>query len=198
MMNVYMRQNAVFKHGILQDIKIVMRSGVFMSPGIYLDDFEFSENTESLHAVIGRALIIATRFDNLCDHTFKFIKVKSSLIVCMDDDFSEYVEKLLSKFSSLNNNINAIPVEQDIKDILHDARKARNEIAHSLTIGLTGCLDSDSIEASLIENISSLINRVSIGDYYISMILSILNKEPLLQCSEAAYKKRIVEWVVEK
>ena len=98
MMNVYMRQNAVFKHGILQDIKIVMRSGVFMSPGIYLDDFEFSENTESLHAVIGRALIIATRFDNLCDHTFKFIKVKSSLIVCMDDDFSEYVEKLLSKF----------------------------------------------------------------------------------------------------
>jgi hypothetical protein len=175
-----------------------MRSGVFMSPGIYLDDFEITENTESLHAIIGRALIIATRFDNLCDHTFKFMKLKSSLVVCMDDEFDTYVEKLFSKFSTLNNNINAIPVEQDIKDILHDARKARNDIAHSLTVGLTGCLDSDSLETSLIENISSLINRVSAGDYLISMILSILNKEPLLQCSESAYKKQIVEWVVEK
>jgi len=169
-----------------------------MSPGIYLDDFDITENTESLHAIIGRALIIATRFDNLCDHTFKLLKLKSTLVVCVDAEFDEYVEKLFSKFSSLYNNINAIPVEQDIKGILHDARKARNDIAHSLTVGLTGCLDSDSIESSLIENISSLINRVSSGDYLISMILSLLNKEPLLQCSESAYQKRIVEWVVEK
>lgn len=169
-----------------------------MSPSIYLDDFEITENTESLHAIIGRALIIATRFDNLCDHTFKLLKLKSTLVVSMDAEFNESVEKLFSKFSSLHDNINAIPVEQDMKDILHDARKARNHIAHSLTVGLTGCLDSDYIESSLIENVSSLINRVSAGDYLISTILSLLNKEPLLQCSEFAYKKRIVEWVVEQ
>ena len=49
-----------------------------MSPDIFIDDFEITENTEELHAILGRSIIIATRFDNLCDHTAKFLQLKMS------------------------------------------------------------------------------------------------------------------------
>ncbi len=38
-----------------------------MQPDIFLDDFEVTENTEELHSILGRSLVIATRFDSLCD-----------------------------------------------------------------------------------------------------------------------------------
>ena len=47
-----------------------------MNPDIFLDDFEITENTQELHAILGRCLIVATHFDLLCDHTSKFFKLK--------------------------------------------------------------------------------------------------------------------------
>ena len=79
-----------------------------MDTDFFLTNFEITENTESYHAIIGRSLILATRFDNMCDHTAKFINSKSSLIlrsVATEDKFEEFANDLVGKYSSLNDNV---------------------------------------------------------------------------------------------
>ena len=169
----------------------------YMSPDIFIDDFELTENTEELHAILGRSLIMSTRFDNLCDIVAKSLKLKiAPLSLLSEDDYNDFIILLYKKFSTLNNNIEFLPIEKKAKDILHIARKARNEVAHSLSIDLTGCLDIKIDECVFKTHISSLIAQIAAGDYLISTILSILNKEPLPNYTEDEYKKKIIEWVI--
>lgn len=133
---------------------------------------------------------------DLIIHVSKFLNLTMSCAAVLPSDkFDDYVNELFSKFSVLNNNINTLPIEQPEKDILHKARVARNEIAHSLTVGMTGCLDLKIDDQDFKTHISNLVLDISAGDYLISTILSILNKDPLPNYSESNYKKRIVDWV---
>ncbi|EHR6403340.1 hypothetical protein ORN63_004453 [Vibrio parahaemolyticus] len=170
-----------------------------MNPGIYLDDFEITENTEELQAILGRCLIVATRFDHLCDHTSKYLELKNSFAMVVDrQKFDDYAIELIGKFRALYKNIESLPISDDVKSILHAAREARNEIAHSLTIGLTGCLDTKIDEGNFKSHVTQLIQEVAVGDYTISVILSLLNKEPLLQQSSEDYQNNVVNWVLGK
>lgn len=167
-----------------------------MSPDIFIEDFEITESTEEIHAILGRSLIIATRFDNLCGTAAKHIRMKESLAIVLDNEkFDEFIDKLFSKFTNLNNNINSLPVEQEFKGILHKARIARNEIAHELTIGMIGCLDLKIDTSNLKHHLSNLIKTISEGDYLISTFLSILNQDPLPNISSSHYKNKTVNWV---
>ncbi|WP_041411437.1 hypothetical protein [Shewanella pealeana] len=168
-----------------------------MSPDIFLDDFEITENTEELQAILGRCLIVATRFDYLCDHTSKYLELKNSFVMVVDrQEFEAYATELIGKFRVLYKNIESLPIADAVKDILHAAREARNEIAHSLTIGLTGCLDTKIDESNFKSQVIQLIQEVAAGDYTISVILSLLNKEPLLQQSSKDYQNNVVNWVL--
>lgn len=167
-----------------------------MKPDIFIDDFEITENTENIHAILGRCLIFATRFDNLCDHAAKFLNLKSSCVAMLSrEKFDEYVTSLFSKFSILNSNINTLPIGESEKDILHKARFARNEIAHSLAVGMTGCLDTKINERDFEKHALNLVAEISEGDYLISSILSILNKDSLPKCSVCSYTDRVLTWV---
>lgn len=170
-----------------------------MNPGIYLDDFEITENTQELQAILGRCLIVATRFDHLCDHTSKYLELKNSFVMVVDrQKFDNYATELVCEFRALYKNIESLPISDDVKSILHAAREARNEIAHSLTIGLTGCLDTKIDEGNFKSHVTQLIQEVAAGDYTISVILSLLNKEPLLQQSSEDYQDNVVNWMFGK
>ena len=107
----------------------------------FIYDFERTENSDYLHGVIGRCLIVATRFDAMCTTLADAIKYKE-LFVNNDSDFENFVNKISTKYSNLNNSIQGLPIDKNFKVILHEAREARNEIAHSLTKGLIGCIDN--------------------------------------------------------
>ncbi|HCE2934281.1 TPA: hypothetical protein NGV36_004479 [Vibrio parahaemolyticus] len=168
-----------------------------MNPDIFLDDFEITENTQELQAVLGRCLIIATRFDHLCDHTSKYLELKNLFTTGADDQkFEDYSIELIGKFRTLYKNIESLPINGDLKHTLHAARGARNEIAHSLTIGLTGCLDTKIDESNYKSHVAQIIQKVAAGDYAISVILSVLNNEPLLEQSSNEYQGKVVNWVL--
>lgn len=167
-----------------------------MCPDIFIDDFEITENTEEIHAILGRCLIFATRFDNLCNHAAKFFDIKTSCArILPGDKFEEYVNELFEKLSTLNNNINVLPVGDFEKEVLHKARIARNEFAHSLAVGMTGCLDTKIDKCNVKKSVSMLISDIAAGDYIISAIISHLNQYPLPNFSESNYRNRIVRWV---
>jgi len=156
-----------------------------MNPDIFLDDFEITENTQELHAILGRCLIVATHFDHLCDHTSKFFEL-------------DYAIELMCKYQSLHENIESLSVNDDVKHILLAAKKARNEIAHSLVIGLTGCLDTKIDESNFKSHLTQLIQDVAAGDYFISLILSLNNNDPLFKLPCNKYQEKIVAWVLGK
>jgi hypothetical protein len=81
---------------------------------------------------------------------------------------------------------------------LHQARKARNEVAHSLTKGLEGCIDTKISNDSLIDEVSGLLAKIVDGDIISSVLISNFNDEPILNnVSLEGYKDKIINWVVE-
>ncbi len=171
-----------------------------MNMGIFIDDFERTEYSEQIHAMLGRALIIATRFDSMCDTLAKAYSLKQNLIISAlsEEEWGKFVKNLISKFTTLNNNINSFKLPNEISKILHKARKSRNEIAHSVTKGLEGCLDIRLKHEDLIKTLKKLVGDIADGDMFISILISKFNGDPILnQQSLSTYKDEIINWVID-
>jgi hypothetical protein len=80
---------------------------------------------------------------------------------------------LFSKLTTLNNNFKSLPLNNTGKDILHRARETRNEIAHGLAIGITGCLDIKFKSLHIKSDAKAMILLVAKSEYLISSLLSI-------------------------
>ncbi|TBW06744.1 hypothetical protein E0E50_20100 [Azotobacter chroococcum subsp. isscasi] len=169
---------------------------------MFITDFERTENTDELHAVLGRALIMATRFDSMCEAAAIALELKKgsiSRVVMSDDEYDAYVLTLSSKYRTLNGNINSIGLTEDISVVLHDARKARNILVHRLPRGLAGCLDTKKDDGELIREVSELMLDIAHGDIAISLIISLFNGEMTPRADfVSAYKDNIIRWVVER
>lgn len=171
-----------------------------MSPDIFIEDFERTENSDYLHGVIGRSLIVATRFDAMCTALSKAIEIKTGAVYLLasDEDFDQFVTQVETKYRTLNSSIKSFELPDQMSDILHQARKARNEVAHSLTKGLEGCIDTKISNDSLIDEVSGLLAKIVDGDIISSVLISNFNDEPILNnVSLEGYKDKIINWVVE-
>lgn len=179
-----------------------MHKATILIPDIFMIDFERTENSDELHGVFGRALIIATRFDSMCVAAANIANTRMGLIVknVLDEaEYEKFVLQTTKNHKTLNNSILALGLPADASDILHSARTARNHIAHELSIGLTGCLDTKIDDKVLIKDISELINRIANGDIVISTLISLQNNDPLLRAQFInTYKEKIISWVVER
>lgn len=170
-----------------------------MSREIFIEDFERTENSDFLQGVIGRSLIIATRFDSLCTSLSLALELKQKTIGLSfsDEKFNLFVSQVISKYRTLDESIKSFGLPDELSEILHNARKARNEIAHSLTRGLEGCIDTQVSNEKFIEEISSLIEIITDGDIAISSFISVFNKEPVLSGNSLmTYKEKVINWVV--
>lgn len=176
--------------------------GYSMLESAFITDFERTANSDELHGVLGRALIIATRFDSDCAAAatlFKLKRIAPASTHLNEDEYANLISNIVKDTTNLNRNIQALKLPEDLKEILNAAREARNEVAHAIGRGLTGCLDTKVHDQQLISEVSSLINTIAHGDYVISMLLSIANKDSLPiseTCDE--YRHKIVHWVVER
>jgi len=172
-----------------------------VTPDIFIENFERTEHSDYLHGVIGRSLIIATRFDSMCVNLSIATGLKNEIILrkFTEEDFDAVVNKATSKFRSLNDRIKSFKQPKEISLILHRARVARNEVAHSLTIGFEGCIDINVDEVRFISEVSDLISIIADGDIVISSLMSVFNNEPILSSKYlSGYKNKVVNWVVEQ
>lgn len=170
-----------------------------VSPGIFIEDFERTENSDYLHGIIGRSLIVATRYDSMCTtlSTAFELRYGARCLHNSDTEFNQFVAQIESKYRTLNSSIKSYKLPVKISELLHQARKARNEIAHSLTKGLEGCIDTKVINDRFIDEVSDLLGKIVDGDIIVSILISRFNKEPILDGkSLEKYKSRIINWVV--
>lgn len=171
-----------------------------MRPGIFIDDFRRTENSDALHAILGRALIVATRFDALCKAVALQVDFRKDICLLAEDAYRDsLLAKIAEKHRSLSSSINALTFPDDISVLLRDANTARNAVAHDLTKGLTGCLDTKIDESSFIREVSELMFDLAYGDVVISRTISMLNGEMLPRAELiSSYVDRVIRWVVER
>lgn len=168
---------------------------------IFIEDFERTENSDELFGIVGRALVIATRFDSMCKTLSQAIDLKLPTLLqgLSDTDFESIVEKALKKSSSLDKSIKNLGLPDSASVILHDARKARNAVAHDLAVGLEGCVDIKIDENAFLNEVSEYMFDLVHGDVLISILMHEFNGEdPIRSDLIPAYRDKIVRWVVEK
>ena len=101
------------------------------------NDFERTEFSDEIYAVLGRALTIATRFDVSCKELarlpiFKFaIATKSELD---DKQFEELLSRIQSRYKNLNRAIQSLGLTGTIEELMTGARKSRNELIHEAAL----------------------------------------------------------------
>ena len=168
---------------------------------MFIEDFERSENSDEVFAIIGRALVIATRFDSMCKALARSADLKLHALYekISDDDFEDFTDKIIKKYSTLDKSINRLCLPDDLSTTLHDARKARNEIAHDLAIGMEGCLDTKLNMQDFLANLSACIKHLAHGDALISVLLRQFNGDDSIRPEFVnAYVNRISRWVINR
>ena len=162
---------------------------------IFIEDFGRTENSDEIFGVIGRALVIATRFDSMCKALACAIDLKfyTPFREISDYDFDSLVDKALKKHSILDKSIKNLKLPDDLCVILHDARKARNAIAHDLAVGLEGCVDTKVDLHVFLREISEYMFDLAHGDVFISILINEFNGEEInLSELMPVYKDKIV------
>ena len=111
--------------------------------------------------------------------------------------YMKFVNEIMNNYSTLKNNIESLPLPEKAKTILHDAREARNEIAHSVSKDLTGCIDTSINIDDFKKEIKALTSKIAKGDLIVSTLSSIKNNEPIPnQKNLSNYEKKIINWVL--
>ena len=168
---------------------------------IFIEDFERTENSDGIFGVIGRALVIATRFDSMCKTLARAndLKLPTLLSGISDNDFDSLVEKALKKSITLDKSISSLGLPDDLSVILHNARKARNAVAHDLSVGLHGCVDTKIDESIFLSEVSKYMFDLAHGEVLISILIhEFSGEEPIRADLIPAYEDKIVTWVIEK
>lgn len=172
-------------------------------PNIFVEDFERSEHSDSIQAIIGRSLILATRFDSMCIQLSRAMEIEKAIHTTEDlnqEAMARFVNNLYANDMTLCNTIKSFEFTGEFEDVLRKARMARNQIAHDLCNNFIGCIETNKLidETKLVQEISKLLKIIIEGDALVSIILSIVTKEPLPRYDYiTAYKKRLLEWVIE-
>lgn len=169
-----------------------------MMPGIFIEDFERTECTEFFHGVIGRMLILSARFESMCSSLALAIDVVGARTSAgqSNETFDALVDAAIKKYRTTNCNINSLGMPEQVANAMHQARKARNEVAHSLPVGLTGCLDTKLDTAEFTDNLRPLVDDLVLGDIVISLLITVFNGDPIPNDSFInVYKSKVWEWI---
>ncbi|WP_462137020.1 hypothetical protein [Candidatus Mycalebacterium sp.] len=168
----------------------------------FMWDFERTLWSDSIHSAIGRALTVATRFENNCKGISILLELKSPKEkTSPDEDFIslEYVQQIATKTydAKLNTVISSIAKsESDFFKILNKARKARNEIAHDLASGMESQELIQYYKKNFVEQIRENSLAIAEADKILCVLLTTIQKEPMPNVDFVKkYPDRIVNWV---
>ncbi len=164
--------------------------------GIFMADFQRTESSDSLYGVLGRALVVATRFE-------ASVRALSTLLgILADRDVvasPQELERLLeqARKRQLAGSLRDLGFSDADTD-MRSAREARNAIAHEAALGLDRCLDalSEPEVASLQAWLRQLAKAVAVGDCIVCTLISVLTHVPVPSAAfHRRYTAAIGDWV---
>ena len=171
-----------------------------MKPEIFMDDFERTELSDAHYAAIGRLLTFASRFEAVAKGISLLVGLKKKRsLIDSDSALNEFIERL--RKMPLARHLSDLGLDEGSAGmVLLAARRARNEIAHTLTIGLDRCLDRLSREqrVEFVQRLEELAVSLAEGDRVISYLASVSTSEHLPSPNFLnEYPVRVAAWVCE-
>lgn len=159
--------------------------------------------TVEYFSVLGRALFTAQHFETNCRALAGFLMMKTEQVengsnVLDSPKFHLKINKLWKQ--NLGNIIPRItksnPPSNDISQVLDEARVARNEIAHWITVGVN--IESDAELSNRIDEIRIHVQKIAYADKYVAALLHKVNKTSLPSDQFFTnYEKEVADWACE-
>jgi hypothetical protein len=170
---------------------------------------ERTEYSDELYSLIGRALTIATHYEQNCKALAYMLNIRDNAHL-MDD--KEQFEKLLKKLlkwqlkQSIDKFTSAIregdlsievaeALENTIFRFLHEGREARNTIVHELASGISKQIGDDDFRGPFLEMTKGLVAKVAKADFFIVGFIETQINEVDIAPSLDSYVTRVVNWV---
>jgi uncharacterized membrane protein YheB (UPF0754 family) len=178
--------------------------------------FETAERTEysdKNYAVLGRALTVATHFENNCKALANTMSIRENSRLMEDpekfqsmlrkwskrqlkgciDEFASTIKAGLQNQGLSNDIIKAF--EETIFKFPEEARESRNFIAHELAMGMSDLAESDKFRKEIVPMIKEHIRKIAKADFYISSFIEIHVNKMNISPSLDEYINRISGWV---
>jgi len=173
-----------------------------MKPDIFMDDFSSDVEKDASYASLGRALALATRFEMGCRTLAKILllKINPELRLESIEQQSEALraagdKRLFAHIRAFGPRFQPIP-GVDIESLLHEAREARNVIAHQIAAGAIDMLSHEDGRRWLREHLERQVRAVAIGDRIISVALTTLTNDLMPAPSFVKdYDRAVTSWV---
>lgn len=157
---------------------------------------ERTEYTDMIFGRIGRLLYVGTLFESYCKVIYYKIHLSNNPdLLSNSGDFEKFLLDLekTNLYNSINKTFKS-PESKGVKEILHAARLARNEVAHDLTTSLHHVFVKTDEEEELEKKIASLSFSIVRGELLCIDILTIFFKEE-------HYKLDIqerIDWIIQE
>jgi len=168
------------------------------------DSFDRTEFSDEVFAIFGRVLTVATRFDTSAKALARLPLFKASVGAkdrLSDDEYEEMVQNINNRYKNLNRAIQALKLDEDIGEVLRQARESRNELIHESTLRASKGFDHmDTTEFSqLINHVEGLVLQIIRAEAIISTIATIQNKEIVSDfLLSKEYEAKYINWVMER
>lgn len=164
---------------------------------------ERTATTDEVYAAIGRLLTLATRFEAHCKSLATLAGVMAEadvadVIASGGDELDVLFKKIAGGklFAYIKKIQERTGLPDDYAGVLHQARNARNDTAHSLTIAFEDSVDP--CDPAVMKSIREYATLLARADFYVAVMLDMFNEVPpvgsfLIVLNE--YIDRLVAWV---
>jgi hypothetical protein len=157
---------------------------------------ERTEDTDAVYASIGRALALATRFENNCRMLATYFALRSGeFSLDNEDDLARLWDAISKKplegyITSANF---ALRFPRDTYRALMRGREARNRLVHDLTVGIEDALEHGVDHR---DRLRELVEQIAAAETIISTVMAVQTHEPLPVASFVEdYPRQLVRWV---
>jgi hypothetical protein len=170
-----------------------------MSWTISLQKPENESLLERYFVAVGKALCIATNFEDKCYHVLRMHRITNAI---KDGRSEEEVAEISTSFNAprLYDAIEELAEDDDVSsenvELLHDARGSRNHIAHE-----AGSMDqvwgvSDDFIFEKLESLIPHVRRVAEGENLVSIwTYEMSEREPAPSHFGGSYTDEVLEWI---
>ena len=153
-----------------------------------------SVETDEVYAVLGRALAYATEFENNCRELAHLFDIENT-----KEEFSYEVFKLV-KSGTLHSKVKLLVDEHGMPDWveekIHNARKARNYIAHEAATDHKRMMLSEQLMKSLETTLMQMVGEIAEGNQIVLDVTRMLKEGQRGHGSDiVAYSFAVASWI---
>jgi hypothetical protein len=155
---------------------------------------------ETLFAIFGRALALATRFESGVYALSGLIKLRRDPAVLDSEDSLRAFADSLRK-GPLAKVVRRLSEERRdsfvyVFNVLNDARKARNELVHEGTLGFEHWAEDEERAQDQIDHLRVIVWRLAMADRFVSGLSKLLSNEPMPTTTAfREYRRALENWV---